>query len=53
MYEHHKQPLASQKVFVKRLANNGLIAFVLLMFSLGIGFLAITSLSIFHGSTLC
>jgi hypothetical protein len=39
MYEHHKQPLASQKVFVKRLANNGLIAFVLLMFSLGIGIL--------------
>ena len=37
MYEHHKQPLASREVFVRRLANNGLIAFLLLMFSLGLG----------------
>ena len=39
MYEHHKQPLASRTVFVRRLANNGLIAFLLLLFSLGIGIL--------------
>ena len=37
MYEHHKQPLASQKVFAQRLARNGLIGLVLLMFSLGLG----------------
>src|SRR6188474_306977 len=39
MYEHHKQPLASREVFVRRLANNGLIALLLLLFSLGIGIL--------------
>lgn len=39
MYEHHRQPLASRRVFVQRLTNNGLIAFVLLMFSLGLGIL--------------
>ena len=39
MYEHHKQPLASHKVFVRRLANNGLIAFALLMLSLVLGIL--------------
>ena len=39
MYEHHKQPLASQKVFAQRLARNGLAAFLLLLFSLGIGIL--------------
>ena len=39
MYEHHKQPLASRKVFIRRLVNNGLIAFLLLLFSLGIGIL--------------
>ena len=39
MYEHRHQPLASQKVFLRRLANNGLIAFVLLAFSLLIGIL--------------
>lgn len=39
MYEHHRQPLASRQVFVRRLANNGLIAFVLLAFSLVIGIL--------------
>jgi hypothetical protein len=39
MYEHHKQPLASQKVFARRLVRNGLAAFLLLLFSLGIGIL--------------
>ena len=37
MYEHHKQPLAKSSVFAKRLALNGIIGLVLLMFSLGIG----------------
>jgi len=37
MYEHHKQPLASQKVFAQRLTRNGLIGLLLLVFSLGIG----------------
>jgi hypothetical protein len=39
MYEHHKQPLASTKAFMRRVALNGLIALLLLMFSLGIGIL--------------
>lgn len=39
MYEHHKQPLARQSVFAKRLAWNGLIGAILLFFSLGIGVL--------------
>jgi hypothetical protein len=39
MYEHHKQPLASQKVFAQRLRRNALIGLSLLMFSLGIGML--------------
>jgi hypothetical protein len=39
MYEHHKQPLASTKTFARRVAINGLIAMLLLMFSLGIGML--------------
>jgi hypothetical protein len=37
MYEHHDEPLATQQVFVRRLALNGLIGFLLMMFSLGIG----------------
>ena len=37
MYEHHKQPLASQKVFAQRLTRNGIIGLLLLMFSLGVG----------------
>ena len=37
MYEHHKKPLASRKVFARRLALNGLIGLILLAFSLGIG----------------
>ena len=39
MYEHHKKPLASRKVFARRLAINGLIGLLLLAFSLGIGVL--------------
>jgi len=39
MYEHHKQPLASSKVFAQRLTRNGLIGVLLLGFSLGIGML--------------
>jgi len=37
MYEHHKQKLASKKVFAQRLMRNGLIGLALLTFSLGIG----------------
>ena len=39
MYEHHKQPLASRKVFAQRLRCNGLIGLLLLASSLGIGIL--------------
>ncbi len=39
MYEHHKQPLAKQSVFVRRLMWNGMIGLLLLAFSLGIGVL--------------
>jgi hypothetical protein len=39
MYEHHKQPLASRKVFAQRLTRNGIIGLLLLAFSLGIGML--------------
>jgi len=39
MYEHHRQPLASRKVFARRLAFNGFIGMVLLAFSLIIGML--------------
>lgn len=39
MYEHHKQPLASRKVFAQRLRRNALIGLLLLAFSLGIGML--------------
>jgi hypothetical protein len=39
MYEHHRQPLASQKVFARRLALNGLIGILLLTFSLILGIL--------------
>jgi hypothetical protein len=37
MYEHHKQPLASRKVFIKRLRRNALIGASLLLISLAIG----------------
>jgi hypothetical protein len=39
MYEHYKQPLASQKVFAQRLGRNALIGLLLLTFSLGMGML--------------
>ena len=39
MYEHHKQPLASRKVFARRLMRNGLIGLTLLAISLVIGIL--------------
>ena len=39
MYEHHKQPLARKSVFAKRLARNGVIGSLLLLFSLFIGML--------------
>ena len=39
MYEHHKQPLASRRVFAQRLRRNGLIGLLLLASSLGIGML--------------
>ncbi len=37
MYEHHKQPLAKRSVFAKRLAMNGIIGLLLLLFSLAVG----------------
>ena len=37
MYEHHKQRLASREVFVRRLALNGLVGLLLLVFSLSAG----------------
>jgi len=37
MYEHHRQPLANRKVFVRRLTHNGLIGLSLLALSLGLG----------------
>lgn len=39
MYEHHKQPLASRKVFARRLALNGFVGALLLAFSLLTGVL--------------
>ena len=39
MYEHHKQPLADPSVFAKRLALNGIIGLLLLLFSLSVGML--------------
>lgn len=37
MYEHHKQPLASQSVFARRLILNTLVVFGILFISLVIG----------------
>lgn len=37
MYEHHKQPLASRKVFMRRLTRNGLFVVGILFVSLLIG----------------
>lgn len=39
MYEHHRQSLASRKVFASRLMRNGLIGLTLLFVSLVIGIL--------------
>jgi hypothetical protein len=39
MYEHRDEPLATREMFIRRLALNGLIGILLLMFSLGIGIL--------------
>ncbi|HEX2697946.1 MAG TPA: hypothetical protein VHM28_09570 [Anaerolineales bacterium] len=39
MYEHHKQPLASPRKFLQRLALNAVIGGAILMVSLGIGML--------------
>ena len=39
MYEHHKQPLASRKTFIRRLGRNALVAAGILFISLGIGVL--------------
>ena len=44
MYEHHKQPLASRKVFVQRLVRNVGIAAGIVLISLGIGVLGYHSL---------
>ena len=39
MYEHHKQPLASRKIFIGRLKRNGLIGASLLVLSFVLGVL--------------
>jgi len=39
MYEHHRQPLASRKVFARRVAFNFLIGALMLLIALGIGVL--------------
>ena len=39
MYEHHKQPLASRKVFAQRVMRNGLIGAGMIFTALGIGVL--------------
>ncbi len=39
MYEHYKQPMANQRIFMQRLAFNGIASLILLFFSLGIGML--------------
>ena len=39
MFEHHKQPLASQSVFAQRMLRFGLFAGGMILFSLGIGIL--------------
>jgi hypothetical protein len=37
MYEHRRQPLASRKIFTRRLLNNAIFALGILLISLGIG----------------
>lgn len=44
MFEHHKQPLASQAVFAQRLLRFGLFSSAIILFSLGIGILGYHSL---------
>ena len=39
MFEHHKQPLASQSEFAQRMVRFGLLAAGVIIFSLGIGIL--------------
>ncbi|MBE7536093.1 MAG: hypothetical protein HS124_10245 [Anaerolineales bacterium] len=39
MYEHHNQPLASRKVFARRLMRNGAIGGLLILVSLIVGML--------------
>jgi hypothetical protein len=39
MYEHHKQPLASRRVFARRLMRNGVLGGGLILVALGIGVL--------------
>jgi ABC-type phosphate transport system permease subunit len=39
MYEHHKQPLASRKVFAQRVMRNGLIGAGMIFIALAIGVL--------------
>jgi ABC-type glycerol-3-phosphate transport system permease component len=39
MYEHYKQPLANDKIFMRRLAGNAAIAAVIILISLAIGIL--------------
>jgi hypothetical protein len=44
MYEHHKQPLAKHSIFAKRIALNGVIGLILLVFSLGVGMIGYRTL---------
>jgi hypothetical protein len=44
MFEHHRQPLASQSVFVQRMFRFSLFAAGIIFFSLGIGILGYHSL---------
>ena len=37
MFEHRKKPLLSREAFVKRIFRNTLIAFIIIIISLGIG----------------
>jgi hypothetical protein len=39
MFEHHKQPMANQAVFARRMLRYGLFAAGIILFSLGIGIL--------------
>jgi hypothetical protein len=37
VYEHHKEPLASRAVFLRRLASHAALALVVVLISLGLG----------------